>query len=246
MAARPPKHVQFTITGDGSLDAKARAARLRRPARRLRRLGRRQRGLQARPHDHDDDRAPHRARRRARRHGEGPPRGHRVPARHGPRAAAVAVARAGRAHERARLDADGERLVPGHRARSTAARPTSTSRSRSTPTSWSRATAATSPPSAWPAISSSPPTAATSRARDLNAISVAATTNAGDVDVAFTTQPVSVSANIELRRRARHRARRRRVPRRRDHGRGRRQRRGRRAQRPRAALDRRHAPTRAT
>ena len=32
-------------------------------------------------------------------------------------------------------------------------------------------------------------------ARDLNAISVAATTNAGDVDVAFTTQPVSVSAN---------------------------------------------------
>ena len=33
------------------------------------------------------------------------------------------------------------------------------------------------------------------RARDLNAISVAATTNAGDVDVAFTTQPVSVSAN---------------------------------------------------
>ena len=32
-------------------------------------------------------------------------------------------------------------------------------------------------------------------AHDLNAISVAATTNAGDVDVAFTTQPVSVSAN---------------------------------------------------
>ena len=33
------------------------------------------------------------------------------------------------------------------------------------------------------------------RAQDLNAISVAATTNAGDVDVAFATQPVSVSAN---------------------------------------------------
>jgi hypothetical protein len=32
-------------------------------------------------------------------------------------------------------------------------------------------------------------------ARDLNAISVSATTDAGDVDVAFTTQPVSVSAN---------------------------------------------------
>jgi hypothetical protein len=32
-------------------------------------------------------------------------------------------------------------------------------------------------------------------ARALNAISVAATTNAGDVDVAFATQPVSVSAN---------------------------------------------------
>ena len=32
-------------------------------------------------------------------------------------------------------------------------------------------------------------------AHDLNAISVAATTNAGDVDVAFTTEPVSVSAN---------------------------------------------------
>jgi putative adhesin len=32
-------------------------------------------------------------------------------------------------------------------------------------------------------------------ARDLNAISISATTNAGDVDVAFTTQPVSVSAN---------------------------------------------------
>jgi hypothetical protein len=32
-------------------------------------------------------------------------------------------------------------------------------------------------------------------ASDLNAISIAATTNAGDVNVAFTTQPVSVSAN---------------------------------------------------
>ena len=43
-------------------------------------------------------------------------------------------------------------------------------------------------------------------AQDLNAISVAATTNAGDVDVAFTTEPVSVSANSQLRRRPRHRA----------------------------------------
>jgi hypothetical protein len=33
------------------------------------------------------------------------------------------------------------------------------------------------------------------RARDLNPISVAATTNAGDVNLDFTTQPVSVSAN---------------------------------------------------
>ena len=160
------------------------------------------------------DQPPHRARRGARRDGEGPPGGHRVPAGHGPRAAAVAVARADRSTRactarRCTVSGSCPDTGPVNRCKADI-----DLASRSMPMSWSRATAVTSPPSAWPAISSCTTDSGDVTARDLNAISVAATTNAA---TSTSTSPPSRlrQRQQQLRRRARHRARRRRVPRRR-------------------------------